>query len=182
MRGILEEPAAVRVAEGADFVHVRRDDAADMHDDHARRLRPDRGAQVIDIHGERRGVGVNEPHPPARMEDGGGGGEEGVRRHEHFLALDAEGAERDLDGARAAGDGDGVLDADLRRELLLELPPVLAERQLAGLENFVNLAEDRRTILRREINTRRGYFHTRCRTLPFHSSLRAGHILPPTLA
>jgi hypothetical protein len=182
VRGVLEEPDGVLVAEGADFVHVRRDDAADMDDDHARRLRPDRGAQVVHIHGQGRGVGVDEAHPPARVEDGGGGGEEGIGRDEHFLPLDAEGAERNLDGARAAGDGDGVRDADLRRELLLELPPVLAERQLAGLEDFVDLAENRRTILRREVNTRRGYFHIRCRTLSSLPSHRAGRTPPPALA
>ena len=70
------------------------------------------------------------------QDDGLGGGDEGERRGDHLVAgPDAEGHEGDLERVGARGTSDGVADAEVAGDGALELPHILAEDELAGVED-----------------------------------------------
>src|SRR5262249_40040122 len=71
---------------------------------------------------------------------------------EHLLAVDAHGAQRDLDGTGARVDRDGVVDAEVGGEPLLELATQLAQGELPGGQALVDLLEDGRPVFRWEVH------------------------------
>ena len=102
---------------------------------------------------------VGEHRPPAGVHHGGGGGVEGVRRHDHVVVGHADHAQRDLQRRGPGGHRHGVLRAVRRREGGLEPLGVGSERQGAGGQALGHGGGDRRPVVGAEHDASRGYCH-----------------------
>ena len=100
--------------------------------------------------GEGGRVAVGEARPAARGEHRGRGGVERVGGDDDLATLHPDGAQDDLEGARARGDGDRVSCAMADGELLLEAFADGAEGETTGAQGLVDHAEDLGAILVRE--------------------------------
>src|SRR6185295_894919 len=77
------------------------------------------------------------------LADSADGGDKSVGRGDHLVAVaDATGAQSELDRVGAGVDADRVLDADQLREAALELLQRLAESEVAGRDEGLQLAPE----------------------------------------
>ena len=121
VRGVLDHGEPVLVGDRADRLHV--DGMARVVDGHDRAgPRRHTGGHLGGIDAERHRIDVAEDGFRARLHDHVRGGRPGDRRRQHLVArADAEGDEREVHRGGAGGHGEGVLDAAVGGELLLEL-------------------------------------------------------------
>ena len=136
--GVLHQWDPPRPAPVGDCRHLGAHDPANVHDHDGARVLRHAGLDLIERHPQRGGVGVQEHGVAPCDDDGVGGGDEGVRRHQHVLTLDVERLQDDLERRPAAGAPYGMLDAAVIGPELFEGPDVLAAGHDAALEALVD--------------------------------------------
>jgi hypothetical protein len=129
-----------------------------MHGQDRLRLRRDSPPHVVrvEVHRRRVDLGEDRGRPPAR--DRLGRRVERERRGDHLVPRsDPERVEGQHQGVGPVRDADRVLDAEVRRGLLLEGPQLRAEDEPARVEDFgdslLQLVQQRR-VLRLDVNER----------------------------
>ena len=113
-------------------VDLRSHDAANVDDDHTRRISCASGADILQRHREGGGVGVHETHASAGEDDGQCGRGERVVRDEDLFAADVQRAKHPFERAAPRTHSNGVSGSDIRRPLPLELADILAQCEHPG--------------------------------------------------
>ncbi len=132
---VLDDEQIVFVRDGEDGVEVRRLAVeVDGHDGPG--ARGDRALDEPRIHRVARGIDVHEHGLGARVADGGHRRHERVGDGDHLVpGADAAGEEREVQRARAGVHPGGEPGAHVGRELLLERDHLVAEGELATVED-----------------------------------------------
>jgi hypothetical protein len=130
-----------------------------VHDDDGGGAGAYRLLQRAGVKGEGAGLAIDEARPPAGVHDGAAGGVKRVGWDDDFAALDADGAQDNLDAGRAAVNRDGILRAAQGRELFFELLTVLPEGELPALQTSVDLLEDPFAVFLGYVDSSRRYAH-----------------------
>ncbi|EPH40975.1 hypothetical protein STRAU_5971 [Streptomyces aurantiacus JA 4570] len=158
VRGVLHDRDAAPLAQREDVVQRGRDDAADVHGQHGRRVRMpvQGGAQRVRVQAEAVQLDVDEPDPGARAHRGRRRREERVDRHEHGAPGHADDAQGDLQGGRAGRDGHALAARPGARELL-EAGQFGALGEMAGGERGVDPVEHRAAFGHAEVDALGGH-------------------------
>jgi hypothetical protein len=142
LRRILDDRQPVARGDRVDLVHVGAL-AVQAHRHDRPGARRDRGLDPrgIDVAGV--GLDVDPHRHAAQQRDGLGGGREGERRRDDLVAgLQVERHHRDQQRLGAAGDGDAMLRAGVRRQRGLELLDLGTHDVLAVVEHRLHAARD----------------------------------------
>ena len=175
VRGVLDQGEPVRVAERAQALH-RRWVAREVHRADRLRARADAPFDVFGVEPEVvRPEDVGEDRRAAAVDDRGRRRREGHRRDDHLVpGPDAGGEVGEVQRGGTRRDRDGVTDAEVEGEGVLELARPRSKRQPARLERL----HDRRDVLRLEAEVVERDEARRCsgighRTRPRSASPRA---------
>ena len=128
----------------------RRDEPTDMDEDHRCRPWGQSRFQRFGRKGQRVRGDVRKAGKCPRMHGGGRGGEEGIRRNDHFPVLDLQDPENDLEGTGPAAHCYGVGSIVATGERLLEIAGARSESEGAALERLIDHPQDLLAILRRK--------------------------------
>ena len=154
---VLDDGDALAPRDVENRVHVGRL-AVQVHGNDGFRPRGDGGFELRRIHRPIARLDVHEHRRGARVFDGRDGGHEGVRDGDHFVAAsDAGGEQRQVQGARAAVDADGVARVAIGGKRLLERGHRRAEDELRFVEHAEHGGVDfglEGAVLRLEIDER----------------------------
>ena len=138
MRSVLHEGNPGVATELRHRFGFRGDESADVNEDHRRGPRVDGRADGGGRQGQRLALDVDESRDATGMHHRRRSGEERIGRHDDLAPFDAEDAEDDLQGARAAAHGDGERRRVTGAEGGLETLGVRPERQRPARQCLVD--------------------------------------------
>ena len=155
---VFEQKEVPFPAEGPDLVHIRQDQAADVHHHHPASLRRDLRANLGQAAGERRSGNIRQHRSSSGQQHGIGRGHEGIGRHDDLPARHLPVPHGDLQRRGAGVQPHRVLDPDVRGKLLLEALQILPLGQLAAAQNGLEVPQQGRDIFCRDAGPGLGEF------------------------